>query len=79
MTKTQLKEQRVDKLEKLFEELSSKPAGIPLEKERMIMIGGGVEHNPVSYTLFYEAKTEEAENYSQIFVSNSCAHCQMGC
>jgi hypothetical protein len=49
------------------------------KKERMIMIGGGVEHNPVSYTLFYEAKTEEAENYSQIFVSNSCAHCQMGC
>jgi len=32
MRKTQLKEQRVDKLEKLFEELSSKPAGIPLEK-----------------------------------------------
>jgi hypothetical protein len=52
MTKTQLKEQRVDKLEKLFEELSSKPAGIPLEKERMIMVGGRVEHNPVSYTLF---------------------------
>jgi hypothetical protein len=29
--------------------------------------GGRVEHNPLSYTLFYEAKTEEAENYSQIF------------
>jgi hypothetical protein len=59
--------QRVDKLEKLFEELSSKPAGIPLEKERMIMVGGKVEHNPLSYTLFYEAKTKEAENYGQIF------------
>jgi len=33
--------QRLDKLEKIFE-----------------------EHNPLSYTLFYEAKIEEAENYS---------------
>jgi hypothetical protein len=33
----------------------------------MIMVGGRVEHNPLAYTLFYEAKTEEAENYSQIF------------
>jgi len=59
-----------DKLEKVFEELSSKPAGIPLEKERMIMVGGRVEHNPLSYTLFYETKTEEDENYSQIFGHN---------
>jgi hypothetical protein len=29
--------QRLDRLEKVFEELSSKPAGIPLEKEQMIM------------------------------------------
>jgi len=59
--------QRLDKLEKLFEELRSKHVGIPLEKERMVMVGGRVEHNPLSYTLFYEAKTEEAENYSHIF------------
>ncbi|XP_059442354.1 phosphatidylinositol/phosphatidylcholine transfer protein SFH13-like [Corylus avellana] len=29
--------QRLDRLEKVFEELNSKPVGIPLEKERMIM------------------------------------------
>jgi hypothetical protein len=29
--------QRLDRLEQVFEELSSKPVGIPLEKERMIM------------------------------------------